>query len=394
MATTESSTTTISDATTTVSSSSADTANMIIVLNTAANTVLKQASFPDVDVEGLENINDHLTTAQSHATNWIDTYSSDVLATIQGVISFAETFTALYTPMYTSAQNMASETAFDDDEIANLIDAIQALQTQVTTEQGKVQTTYTTITDYKTNVLADYDNFQDDFNTANTTLGGDTGEISQLQDKIESERKAMTNDALMIVGGTVGTIAGIACVVAGALGEFETGGVSTGLIVGGVALISGGVAATTVGSVNYNKTLKDYKDDMTTLSNLQTELTNITALKGQFSTLTDQLETANTALQSLVTAWQQLNNSFSYIVSDLQNPEDYLETLQQSDSSATPKTVSMIVSAQLSTANEDWSSALDQAKTILSNLNGTVYLETDDLPTSDNIQAAYAAQAA
>lgn len=373
-----------------IQSASSQSAALIVVLNNSANTLINQAAFPNLNVAGLENINDHLSTAKDHANAWINTYSGEVLNTLQGIITFGELFNNLYGSMYQSAQAMADETSFKPNEISDLIADIQALQSQVQGQQTVLNKTYTDITTYKTQVSSDYSNFTTDYNTAQATLGGDQGAIAKLQDKIDAENSALTKDALMIAGGAVGIIAGVICIVAGVFGEIETAGVSTGLVVVGIALVVGGATVTGIGGKNYDDTLKSLQTDYTNLQNMSQEITSLKTISTQFTNLDTVLATSQQALQTLVTAWQTLNNSFTAVISDLQNPENYLSTIQQNDPTATPKTVSTIVSAELQTANQDWQDAVSGAKDLLGKINGTVYLKNNStLPTQDNIAQTY-----
>ena|GEM_PF-1674919 len=367
----------------------------IVVLNNAAHAIANQAPFPPIpDVPGLDKINDHLTAAQGHANDWLNTYSAEVLNTLQGVVTFGELFTNLYTPLLTAAQNLGTQTSFNQDQISSLISEIGALQTQVNTELTQVQKVQTDLSTYVTNVGSDYSSFKGDYDTANTYLGGDQGKLADLQKEIDADNSAMTKDALMIAGGSVGMVAGILLVVAGALGEFETAGASTALIVGGLALMAGGATATGLGGKDYDAKLEDLTAATIKLNQDQSDLTTLASLKTSFSSIKDQLQSTEDALQSLVTSWQELSNGISAVVSDLQNPEAYLESLQKNDPNATPATVSIIVSAELETANDDWSNSLKQAQTLLANLRGVQFLVIQGQPTQANIQAAYQAQLA
>jgi hypothetical protein len=366
-----------------------DTGSIVIQLNVLAKTVADQPQFPTTTVEGLQDINKHLATAQGHANDWLNTYSAQVWNRLQGIISFGEVFNNLYGPLYQAAQNMASESQFQPNEIQKLIEALQALQTLVKSQYTQSQQTYTALTTYRTGVSADHSQFLTDYNTANAALGGATGEIAQLQSKISAEQDALNKDLAMIAGGSTMMVVGVLMIAVGALAEIETAGVSTALIVGGVAVVAGGATMTGIAGKNYDDTMHNMQADQRTLADDKAELTLLTGLKGQFDSLNTTLGTAEATLNNLVTAWQQLDNGIDAVVSDLQNPEDYLATLRQTQPDATPQTVSLIVSAELQTANQDWTSAVTLAQAYLTKGRNIEYISTGtQAPTQQAIAQA------
>ena len=380
--------TSLSDANNQITTAAKGAGALVVVLDMAAHGVANQG-LPTVNIVGLEQVGDHLKSAQDHANAWLNTYRKEVLNTLQGVVTFGEMFSHLYTPLHTAAQNMADEKEFKKDEIASLISQIKALQAVLQPQKNASAKVYGDITIYSKDVNTDYTNFDTDYKTADAKLGGDTGEIAQLQRKIDSENDALTKDALMIAGGSVGMVAGIVCIVAGALGAAETGGGTVALVVVGVALLAGGAAVTGVGGSDYDKKLDALSNDMTKLQNEKSELSVLKTLKLGFTNLKTQVSQTEAALKTLSDSWQQLDNGLGAVVTDLQTPETYLETLRQTDPNATPATVSAVVTAELETANDDWTSSLSIAKTLLANLRGTVALTSDKLPTQANIKAAY-----
>jgi non-hemolytic enterotoxin B/C len=366
-----------------------DSGSLIIQLNVLAKTVAEQPQFPVLDIDGLRDINKHLATAQGHANDWLNSYSGQLWDRLQGLISFGETFQNLYKPLYQAAQNMASENTFQTNEINKLIGALQALQTLVRSQSEASKTTYDVLTSYRTSVAQDHSLFLTDFNTANAALGGATGEIAQLSRKIQSEQDALNKDLAMIAGGSTMMVVGVLMIAVGALAEIETAGVSTAVIVAGVAVVAGGATMTGIAGKNYDDTMKQLSHDQRTLANDKAELTLLNAAKGQLGGLNDTLDQTTAVLGNLVTAWQQLDNGIDAVVSDLQNPQDYLASLRKDDPTATPQTVSIIVSAELETASQDWASAVHVASSLLEKGRNVQYVTTGkDMPTQGAIAKA------
>lgn len=367
----------------------ADTGSLIIQLNVFAHTITQQPMFPTVDVDGLRDINSQLTTAQGHANAWLTVYSGQVWNRLQGLVSFGETFDNLYGSLYSYAQRLGDQNQFYPDQIAGMIAVLQALQSLVRTQLTASQQTYEVIAQYMVEVEADAAAFATDYDTANAALGGDTGEIEQLQKKIKAEQAALDKDiALIGLGATTVVVGGLAIAV-GALTEFEPAGLSTTLVLGGVMLIAGGAGVAGVAGYEYDQTAKDLAADQKKLADDQAELAMIEGMMGQITSITTALGKTIGALQNLVTAWQQIDNGLGQTIADLQAPEQYLESIRQDDPTATPMTVSIIVCAELQTAKQDWDSTIAIAQSLMSAGRNITWVSTGaSLPTQEAIAKA------
>ncbi|MGJ3265270.1 MAG: HBL/NHE enterotoxin family protein [Salinarimonas sp.] len=366
-----------------------DTGTLIIQMNVYAHAITQQPQFPYVDVDGLRDINDQLATAQGHANAWLTDYSGQVWNRLQGLISFGETFENLYSSLYTYAENMADQNQFYPNQIDGLIASLQALQSLVRTQLDASQQTYEVISQYMTEVEADQSAFMTDYDTANTALGGDQGEIAQLQKKIAAEQAALNKDIAIIGLGAVAVVVGGLAVAVGALAEFETAGLSTVIVAGGILLIVGGVGSAGYGGYSYDQTANQLKADQEQLANDQAEVSMINGMLAQITNITTTLGNTVGALQNLVTAWQQIDNGISQTIADLQAPEQYLESLQQDDPSATPQTVSIILCAELETAQQDWESTIAIAESLMTAGRNIDWVNTgSELPTQAAIAQA------
>ena len=166
-------------------------------------------------------------------------------------------------------------------------------------------------------------------------------------------------------------------------------GAATVVVIGGIAVIAAGAAITGYGGKDYDDKMASIASDTATLLADKDELKLVTGVKGQLTTLTGALGQAQAALGNLVTSWQELDNGIGLVISDLQNPEDYLATLQKYQPDARPSTVSAIISAEIATANDDWTSAITLIDAILGKVRGIEYVVTGNaLPTQDAITKA------
>lgn len=367
----------------------AGTGGAIVALNVLAKTVVLQAAFPATTSKELQDLNPHLLVAQSHANDWLNKYSSELLNCLQGIRTAGDVFGHLYEGLYAAAQAMATETAFQPNEIAKVVQELQALQSIVQEQYASSTNTYSDLTAYSNQVNADYAAFVTDFNTANRVLGGDQGAISQLLDKIQAEHTAMGNDLAMIGGGAAMIVVGILVAAVGVLCDALSFGAATVVVIGGIAVIAAGAAITGYGGKDYDDKMASIASDTATLLADKDELKLVTGVKGQLTTLTGALGQAQAALGNLVTSWQELDNGIGLVISDLQNPEDYLATLQKYQPDARPSTVSAIISAEIATANDDWTSAITLIDAILGKVRGIQYVVTGNaLPTQDAITKA------
>jgi hypothetical protein len=383
----------VSDVGGTVGVAGTDTGGAIVALNVLAKTVVSQAAFPATTSQELQDLNPHLLVAQGHANDWLNKYSAELLNCLQGIRTAGEVFGHLYANLYAAAQAMATETDFQPNEIAKVVQELQALQAIVQEQLASSTSAYADLTTYSKEVNADYAAFMTDFDTANRVLGGDQGSIKDLFDKIQAEHTAMSNDLAMIGGGAAMIIVGILICAVGVLCDALSFGAATVVVVGGVAVIAAGAAITGYGGKDYDDKMASIADDTKTLLADEDELKLVNGVKGQLTTLTGALGKAQGALGNLVTSWQELDNGIGSVISDLQDPEDYLKTLRQSQPNAQPSTVSAIISAEIATANDDWTSAVTLIDAILGKVRTIQYVTVNNaLPTQDEIAKAAAAQ--
>ncbi|MGZ5013005.1 MAG: hypothetical protein ACXV7E_03170, partial [Methylobacter sp.] len=63
-------------------------AGAFIAIKSANKAIELQGKMPIVNIPGLEGVNDSLTTAQTHATNWSKTISANVQNQLQAIIDY------------------------------------------------------------------------------------------------------------------------------------------------------------------------------------------------------------------------------------------------------------------------------------------------------------------
>lgn len=367
-----------------------DVGSAIILLTSMAMTVDRQPEFPSVPE--LEDLNPHLSTAKGHANEWINTWSGQAWDRLEGIVRFGEEFGNLQSGLLEAAKAMGDESAFAPNEIAKLVQMLQALQVLVAEQHTQSKKVFSQITTYANEVGQDYATFLTDFNTANRVLGGDQGAIARLTDKIAAEHEAMSKDLAMIGGGAAMMVVGILIIAVGALLEFETAGATTLVVGAGIAVVAGGAAMTGVAGKDYDDKLAQIAVDEAALANDQAEITLLHGVGTQLNSLNRGLARAQGALGNLVTAWEELDNGLKAVVDDLQDPEDYLASVRKTQPQATPATVALIVQAEIETAGQDWASAVKLAQSYLEKGRNIQQVDTGgELPTQANIVKAAAA---
>jgi hypothetical protein len=382
----------MSDLSGSVSVSGSDVGGAIITLTAMASQVAKQPQFPAVTSKELQSLNPHLATAQGHSNDWIDNISGQLWDRLQGVVSFGEVFGNLEGGLVAAAKAMGDEKSFAPNEIAKLIAMLQALQSLVQQQHDQSVTDFNKLADYAKAVNSDFSAFETDFNTANRVLGGDQGEIAQLQAKISSENDAMSKDLAMIGGGAAMMVVGILVIACGALLEFETAGAATLIIAAGVAVVAGGAAMTGVAGKDYDDKLAQVAIDQQNLASDRAEIALLHGVNTQLTSLTTTLAKTQQALSNMVTGWEQLDNGITAVVQDLQNPQDYLASVQRTQPNATPATVALIVGAEIQTAAQDWANSVKIAQSYLDKGRNVVFVNTGSKPPTQDAIAAAAAE--
>uniref|UniRef100_A0A6U1SKE9 Uncharacterized protein n=1 Tax=Cyclophora tenuis TaxID=216820 RepID=A0A6U1SKE9_CYCTE len=139
-----------------------------------------------------------------------------------------------------------------------------------------------------------------DFKNINATYAGDHGQLQQMQDQLNSAKKAISTDTEIIALGATGAIVSGLMIAVGVLAELGTAGASTTLVVAG---ISGEAASgTTIGlaSADLVRQQKIGRDETTKIPQLTAEIALITTVSGQLSTLLEKGKAAETALLGLI----------------------------------------------------------------------------------------------
>jgi non-hemolytic enterotoxin B/C len=231
--------------------------------------------------------------------------------------AFSDGFNSFFQPLLDLANKIV---AGGDDQTKNVADfneGLGELQKQVTSNRANVTEITTDLNAFQANLNTDYQNFLTDYNTAQTKIMGDGGEISQLNDQLQADQDAMNKDNSMIAGGCVMGVVGGLMIAVGALAEIETAGASTALIVGGVVVAAGGGVLIGEGTKDLIAKQNDYRDVSEQITTINNSIAALTTVKGQLDSFNNELANAIAAVGNVDKAWQTIGDSFTDLSTQL-----------------------------------------------------------------------------
>jgi len=307
-----------------------------MVIDAYVTAILEQ---PIITLDDVPDLAQHMQEAQSHATYWNTTVREGLIQTNTSLINFCNQWDSYYNTLYQEAENLS-----EGDNLANFIVGINLLIAAIDQQEQGATAALADLQTYQSEVLSDQSNFNSDLQTANEAYEGDQGEINQLQEAADAQQTAMNRDLSIIgLGATVDVVSGLAIVV-GLLGEIETAGVSTALVVAGLIGIAGGTTAAGLAIADYEKQASAYADTIQKIAEDTDDMAALTSMTSQINSLVQAGDTAVGAIQGMVNSWQTLNTEFNSVVTDL----EAIDTPEEAEE------YGIYLTAQLSTANQEW----------------------------------------
>ena len=213
------------------------------VVDTYVTTTLMQAPFPPLDdVEGLQ---EHQKLSKETATMWRSTTRRSLYQSNEDVIAFNNEFSQFYDPLVTDAAKLDSYSGNNptpsESEAArkNIAVGLSILEKKIESNQASCEASLQELQEFQVRLDTDYSNLDGDHKQVVAVYTGDQGRVQQMQDQIDADKKAMSTDMTIIASGATTDVVGGLMVAVGVLGEFESGGTSTALVVSGLAVIGG-----------------------------------------------------------------------------------------------------------------------------------------------------------
>lgn len=365
-------------------------AGAFIAIQAANKAIALQGKMPIVPIDGLENVNVSLATAQGHAADWEGTISANVQNTLQHVIDYNTLYAELASsinaaiseiknatpqkpPKSGTMVNLAAELGAMGDKMTSIL--YGAGGTKEAPIEGSVAGTYNQMTAYQTNVGTDASTFAGYRTIAFSSKSGVSTLIVNLNKDIDNDRSAMASDRSMVGGGAAMIVTGVLiCVVAVALAP-ETGGATIAAIgTLGVATIAGGAVMIGVASHDLDKKESDIANKTMQIANDRAELVSLTTIGNSSGDIAQHAKAIYGAMDTVLTSWQQMENQISDIVTALALPEADLMEWIHAKSGEAPSYLVMgtILNSLFAAPQAEWATASATATTILKNLKNVV----------------------
>lgn len=325
-----------------------------VLLQTYTNTVIitpiiNLPAVVDTDSKSkvVENLPIHQKLAQKNATYYLTNINPQIVGTIADVIGFGNLWSAEYDMLYSLAQNIN-----EGNNLQTFTSGINNLINKTNSAEANIQPVLDALNAFLPLITTDEQNFSQDSTDVGNAMEGEGGEIDLLKKQIAAYNDAMSKDLTIIgVGATADVIGGLMIAV-GVLAEIETAGVSTALVVAGIAVVAGGSTAMGVAGADYAKVSKEYQAAVTELNQDEQVVTLTTQAHQTVLSLKNAVADGITAVEGLQKSWTSLQKDFGQVVEAL-----------QATVPVTPDIISWLT-ILLSSANKDWTDTLSLARNI------------------------------
>lgn len=341
-----------------------------VVIQTYINTIM---GTPNIDLSSIQfsaankhviaDLPAHQETAREHAKSYFqgdNSINGQIVNTLADIIGFANMFESRYQRLLKLA---GSDGNPQGDNLKTFNEGLQGLINTITDKENNCVKISQDLANFKTLIQGDERNFKADEGIIKATLDGENGAISALQKTIGSINTAINKDNDMIAGGAAMEVTGALMIVVGVAGEIESGGVTTALIVGGIAVIGGGIAMQVIAGKDLHLKMNQLKNDQTQLTQDQQSASCLIMASKTVTNIINSIDNAVTAIQSLQDGWTSLKGDLQQIIDALNDGKGDEGTTWLID--------------DLNAAKSDWDDALALAQKLQS--NGTLRVKHTQL---------------
>jgi len=317
---------------------------------------LPQQADKDSQSKIVEDWPHYQQSALDHAKEFMKPESGlnqQMINTLGGILGFAREWEHFYNKLLEKAQHIDQ-----GNNKKMFVDAMHIFQKAVKKEAETVKPVIGALHRFLEEIEADERNFNQATLLISSAMAGEKGEIAELESTIDALHSAIKKDNAMIAGGAAMMVVGIVMVVGGIFGEIETAGVSTALVVGGLAVAVAGAAMDGVAGKDLEKSTKALKDKVAELDKDKKIFTLVKNANANIAHMKEAVAEAITAVQSLADGWDSLNADFGNVATALSevsaDDEDWIPS-------------------ELEAANSDWQDTLKLATELQA--NGTVKVQ-------------------
>lgn len=335
-----------------VESGMSDSMSAAVQLQTYTNTVLQTPDIilpavVDTDSKStvVEDLPVHQALARTNATYYLTTLNPMIVNTVADIIGFGNLWNAEYSLLYSLAENISV-----GNNAQTFTDGMNNLINKTTQAENSTVPVINALNAFLPLIQTDERNLTGDATNVGSALGGEQGEIANLQKEITAYNSAMSKDMAIIAAGATADVIGGLMIVVGVLAEIETAGVSTALVLGGLAVVAGGTTAMGVAGSDYTNTKNAYNAAVAELAQDQQVLASTQQAAATITSLTTAISQGIAAVESLQKGWNSLNADFGQVVSALETADD--------------PSLGPWLTSLLTAANSDWNDTLALAKSI------------------------------
>ena len=208
------------------------------VVDTYVSTTLKQPTFPEL--EGVPDLKKHQETSKETANMWRDVTRRSLYQSNYDLIAFNNAFSSYYDPLVLCVSQFDDKDKKKADEAKkNFVTGLQLLVSMIEANQAACEASLGELRTFQKRLDKDQSNLKSDDAAANAQYVADGGRLDELKDLIKVDKKAMEKDMAIIASGATADVIGGVMIAVGVLGEIETAGASTALVVTGLAVVGG-----------------------------------------------------------------------------------------------------------------------------------------------------------
>lgn len=266
----------------------------------------------DVNFSGFDNlkkyqtqINSSLATAQDHSHYFLNTLQPGMIGQLAGIVS------------YINLQNAAANGITPQTSKSDTLKVLQAIKEQATDYHVSAKKLVTHVDNFRTSLSDDAANFASVVSNLNAAVSGDKGVLASLENQLKDiDHKIDTAIAGSVVSG-LAILGGALLIGIGVIAEFETAGLSTGLVIGGAALLAGGAAGEAGSALALASLYKQKNAILTKELQLKAEVKLASGISSGYQNLSNSAANAATASQQMANAWDELDDHLGNLITSV-----------------------------------------------------------------------------
>ncbi len=264
------------------------------------------------------NIPSIQTISKQHATDWTGTYFPKLAQSQADIADVCNNFEGFYTRL------VAYATAIDDPaqketiaaNVAGFKQGIALLEQLVDGKGDNITAAISALTTFNGNVAGDNGRFQSVMSAANIQYNGTTGELATLQSQIDTFNSEVGDDLTYIGLAATGEVVGGLMIVVGLLAEFETGGLSTALVIAGLGVVGGSTAGMVLAILKLQTDQASYQKLVEELAGDQIYLMVVKTVVDVFTSMVKTSTSAVNSLTNMGGHWSNLSAYYTNLLSD------------------------------------------------------------------------------